>query len=105
MGRAARNASGHIMYADKITDSMRIAIDDEKASRTSRCLTKSTVLCLKPLRNLLQILYECFIASENIDKRKRKMEGSILPLMMKIRLKSSKNQFLNACSYLLKSCG
>ena len=37
MGRAARNASGQvIMYADKITDSMRIAIDEtKKASRNS----------------------------------------------------------------------
>lgn len=34
MGRAARNASGHvIMYADKITNSMKIAIDETKRRR------------------------------------------------------------------------
>jgi len=31
IGRAARNSEGHvIMYADKITDSMRVAIDETK---------------------------------------------------------------------------
>ena len=34
IGRAARNAEGHvIMYADKITDSMRVAIDETKRRR------------------------------------------------------------------------
>ena len=35
IGRCARNANGHvIMYADKITDSMQIAIDETKRRRT-----------------------------------------------------------------------
>jgi excinuclease ABC subunit B len=35
VGRAARNASGHvIMYADKITDSMRMAIDETARRRS-----------------------------------------------------------------------
>ncbi len=35
IGRAARNSEGHvIMYADKITDSMRIAIDETNRRRT-----------------------------------------------------------------------
>lgn len=35
IGRCARNANGHvIMYADKITDSMKIAIDETKRRRT-----------------------------------------------------------------------
>nr|WP_102344889.1 excinuclease ABC subunit UvrB [Bacillus sp. Marseille-P3661] len=35
IGRAARNANGHvIMYADKITNSMRIAMDETKRRRT-----------------------------------------------------------------------
>ena len=35
IGRCARNASGHvIMYADKITDSMKIAIDETKRRRS-----------------------------------------------------------------------
>ena len=34
IGRAARNAEGHvIMYADKITDSMRVAIDETERRR------------------------------------------------------------------------
>ena len=34
IGRAARNADGHvIMYADHITDSMRVAIDETKRRR------------------------------------------------------------------------
>ena len=34
IGRAARNAEGHvIMYADTITDSMRLAIDETKRRR------------------------------------------------------------------------
>ncbi len=35
IGRCARNASGHvIMYADKITDSMKVAIDETKRRRS-----------------------------------------------------------------------
>ena len=35
IGRCARNANGHvIMYGDKITDSMRLAIDETKRRRT-----------------------------------------------------------------------
>ena len=34
IGRAARNAQGHvIMYADKITESMQLAIDETKRRR------------------------------------------------------------------------
>ena len=34
IGRAARNSEGHvIMYADKITDSMRVAIDETERRR------------------------------------------------------------------------
>ncbi|WLR50534.1 excinuclease ABC subunit UvrB [Bacillus tianshenii] len=37
MGRAARNENGHvIMYADKITDSMRIAIDETERRRVTQ---------------------------------------------------------------------
>jgi excinuclease ABC subunit B len=50
IGRAARNVDGHvIMYADKITDSMRKAIDETNRRVPFRKLTiKSTALRRRP---------------------------------------------------------
>lgn len=54
IGRAARNSEGHvIMYADKITDSMRVAMMRQSAAvRFSRNTMKSMALRRLPFRNL-----------------------------------------------------
>ncbi|GEL07847.1 excinuclease ABC subunit UvrB [Salisediminibacterium halotolerans] len=63
MGRAARNANGHvIMYADKITKSMDIAIEETKRRRTKQKayneehgITPTTIS--KPIPELIQATY------------------------------------------------
>lgn len=54
IGRAARNSEGHvIMYADKITDSMRVAMEETSAAvRYSRHTMRNTALHRQRSRNL-----------------------------------------------------
>ena len=75
MGRAARNASGQvIMYADKITDSMRIAIDETKRRREiQEAFNKEHGIIPKTVKkSITDIAGFIAEASENVDKRKRK---------------------------------
>ena len=75
MGRAARNASGQvIMYADKITDSMRIAIDETRRRREiQEAFNKEHGIVPKTVKkSITDIAGFIAEASENIDKRKRK---------------------------------
>ncbi len=75
MGRAARNASGQvIMYADKITDSMRITIDETRRRREiQEAFNKEHGIVPKTVKkSITDIAGFIAEASENIDKRKRK---------------------------------
>lgn len=75
MGRAARNAQGHvIMYADHITDSMRVAIDEtqrrrrlQEAFNEEHGIVPQTVH--KSIADISQFIDE---AAENVGKRQRK---------------------------------
>ena len=75
MGRAARNAQGSvIMYADRITDSMRIAIDETRRRRelqesfnVRHGIVPQTIH--KSIADISQFIDE---AAENVDKRQRK---------------------------------
>ena len=75
MGRAARNAQGSvIMYADRITDSMRIAIDETRRRRklqesfnAKHGIVQQTIH--KSIADISQFIDE---AAENVDKRQRK---------------------------------
>lgn len=75
MGRAARNAQGSvIMYADRITDSMRIAIDETRRRRKLQesfnakyGIVPQTIH--KSIADISQFIDE---AAENVDKRQRK---------------------------------
>ena len=75
IGRAARNAEGHvIMYADKITDSMRVAIDETNRRRDIQMkynkehgITPKTII--KAVRDLISI-------SKEVDKKIRILRRS-----------------------------
>lgn len=75
MGRAARNAQGSvIMYADRITDSMRIAIYETRRRRklqesfnAKHGIVPQTIH--KSIADISQFIDE---AAENVDKRQRK---------------------------------
>lgn len=75
MGRASRNAQGSvIMYADRITDSMRIAIDETRRRRklqesfnAKHGIVPQTIH--KSIADISQFIDE---AAENVDKRQRK---------------------------------
>ncbi|WWD81682.1 excinuclease ABC subunit UvrB [Alkalicoccus halolimnae] len=81
MGRAARNANGHvIMYADKMTNSMEVAIDETKRRRTiqkahneKHGITPTTIQ--KDIPELIQATYaaeeeETYEALEKAPKQK-----------------------------------
>ncbi|MCI8993698.1 MAG: excinuclease ABC subunit UvrB [Eubacterium sp.] len=74
VGRAARNADGHvIMYADNVTDSMRVAIDETERRRTiqqkyneEHGITPTTIQ--KSVRDLISISKK--IAKEQLEFEK-----------------------------------
>ena len=59
IGRSARNADGHvIMYADKITDSMKVAIEETKRRRKLQMeFNKKHGITPKTIKNLLKTTY------------------------------------------------
>ena len=80
MGRAARNVSGEVvMYADTVTDSMRIAIDEtrrrraiQEAYNAEHGIEPKTVR--KAIADISSFIAE---ASENVDKRDRSKHGEL----------------------------
>ncbi len=74
IGRAARNSEGHvIMYADGITDSMRVAIDEtmrrrgiQEAYNKEHNITPTTIK--KAVRDLISITKEAAGAAQNLEK-------------------------------------
>ena len=80
IGRAARNAEGHvIMYADKITDSMRVAIDETNRRRDIQMkynkehgITPKTII--KAVRDLISISKEVDKKINDIEKDPESMD-------------------------------
>lgn len=81
IGRAARNAEGHvIMYADKITDSMRVAIDETNRRRDIQMkynkehgITPKTII--KAVRDLISISKEVDKKINDIEKDPESMDS------------------------------
>ena len=80
IGRAARNAEGHvIMYADKITDSMRVAIDEtnrridiQMKYNKEHGITPKTII--KAVRDLISISKEVDKKINDIEKDPESMD-------------------------------
>ena len=84
IGRAARNAEGHvIMYADSVTDSMRVAIDETMRRRAiqeeynkEHNITPTTIK--KAVRDLISITKEAAKTAENLEKDPESMSSEEL---------------------------
>ncbi len=97
VGRAARNSEGHvIMYADKITDSMRMAIDETKRRRgiqeaynKEHGITPTTIQ--KSVRDLISISKEIAQEEMKFSKEPEDMDRQELEEMIaKVKKKMEK---------------
>ena len=96
IGRAARNSEGHvIMYADKITDSMRIAIDETKRRREIQMayneehgITPKTIQ--KSVRDAISIFKKVAASEETLAKDPESMSKKELEKLIKELTKQMK---------------
>ena len=110
IGRAARNSEGHvIMYADKITDSMRHAIDETERRRKLQMeynkehgITPTTIQ--KSVRDLIAISKK--VAKEEMDFKKdpesmsrKELEKTIAEIQKKMQKAAAELNFEAAAEY------
>ncbi len=110
IGRAARNSEGHvIMYADKITDSMRVAIDEtarrrkvQQAYNEEHGITPTTIQ--KSVRELIAISKK--VAAEEMDFKKdpesmsaKELEKLIADIKKKMQKAAAELNFEAAAEY------
>ncbi|MEG7531035.1 MAG: excinuclease ABC subunit UvrB [Hungatella sp.] len=89
VGRAARNSEGHvIMYADRITDSMRVAIDETNRRRQiqqdyneAHGITPTTIK--KAVRDLIAISKAAIADSKSFQKDPESMDEKELNKLLK----------------------
>ncbi len=88
IGRAARNSEGHvIMYADSITDSMRVAIDETNRRRAiqeryneENGITPTTIK--KAVRDLISITKEATVSIDKLEKDPESMDAKEIKKLM-----------------------
>jgi len=110
IGRAARNSDGHvIMYADKITDSMRVAIDEterrramQKAYNEEHGITPQTIR--KSVRELIAISKkvaadEVKYAKDPESMSKKELEKTIADIQKKMQKAAAELNFEAAAEY------
>lgn len=110
IGRAARNSEGHvIMYADKITDSMRVAIDEterrrklQQAYNEEHGITPKTIQ--KYVRDLIAISKKVAAEEMEFDKdpesmSRRELEKLIGDIQKKMRKAAAELNFEAAAEY------
>ena len=110
IGRAARNSEGHvIMYADKITDSMRVAIDEterrrklQQAYNEEHGITPKTIQ--KSVRDLIAISKKVAAEEMEFDKdpesmSRRELEKLIGDIQKKMKKAAALLNFEGAAEY------
>jgi excinuclease ABC subunit B len=110
VGRAARNVDGHvIMYADKITDSMRLAIDEtarrrsiQQAYNEAHGITPRTIE--KSVRDLISISREAAKEDTKLmrdaeDMTKEELEAAIDKIRGKMEKAAAELNFEAAAEY------
>jgi excinuclease ABC subunit B len=110
IGRAARNSEGHvIMYADKITDSMRVAIEEtnrrrsvQQAYNEEHGITPQTIQ--KSVRELIAISKkvaadEVKFAKDPESMSKKELEKTIADIQKKMQKAASELNFEAAAEY------
>jgi len=110
IGRAARNIEGHvIMYADKITDSMRVAIDEterrrklQQAYNEEHGITPKTIQ--KSVRDLIAISKKVAAEEMEFDKdpesmSRRELEKLIGDIQKKMKKAAAELNFEAAAEY------
>lgn len=110
IGRAARNSEGHvIMYADKITDSMRVAIDEterrrklQQAYNEKHGITPKTIQ--KSVRDLIAISKKVAAEEMEFDKdpesmSRRELEKLIGDIQKKMKKAAAELNFEAAAEY------
>ena len=110
IGRAARNCEGHvIMYADKITDSMRVAIDEterrrklQQAYNEEHGITPKTIQ--KSVRDLIAISKKVAAEEMEFDKdpesmSRRELEKLIGDIQKKMKKAAAELNFEAAAEY------
>ncbi len=110
IGRAARNSEGHvIMYADKITDSMRVALDETERRRkiqqeynTAHGITPKTIQ--KSVRELISVSKkvaqeEMQFAKDPESMSKKELEKLIADIQKKMQKAAADLNFEAAAEY------
>lgn len=110
IGRAARNSEGHvIMYADKITDSMRMAIDEterrrklQQAYNEEHGITPKTIQ--KSVRDLIAISKKVAAEEMEFDKdpesmSQKELEKLIADIQKKMKKAAAELNFEAAAEY------
>ena len=110
IGRAARNSEGHvIMYADKITDSMRVAIDETKRRREvqqqyneEHGITPTTIQ--KSVRDLIAISKKVAAEEMEFDRdpesmSRKELEKLIGDIQKKMKKAAAELNFEAAAEY------
>ena len=110
IGRAARNSEGHvIMYADKITDSMRVAIDEtERRRKLQQAYNEEHGITPKPIqksvRDLIAISKKVAAEEMEFDKdpesmSRRELEKLIGDIQKKMKKAAAELNFEAAAEY------
>ena len=104
IGRAARNSEGHvIMYADKITDSMRVAIDEtERRRKLQQAYNEEHGI--KSVRDLIAISKKVAAEEMEFDKdpesmSRRELEKLIGDIQKKMKKAAAELNFEAAAEY------